>query len=261
MSRGPLRLTFDLLHAQYVILMSSAMLAQQQTRHWVNCLILTETYCSLIHFDRGGVQCTDPLDIHADPVTFLRLILGVMSVNEEDLGFDTSFSWGRDNRGLKCSGTTTLTGKSEIASYALDLRYPSWRETSIVGQGVTSRNVWKLVGPMACFEKMYCIKESWHHHEEGTRPEHEILKQVVGVPGVVQMAFYSYERHKSYSFRGGPLLPGSVTLPHISFSRIVLEAYRGPVSMFTTEKDVIGAFRDAIHGALFYSAAYYVSGH
>ncbi|KAJ2915010.1 hypothetical protein MD484_g5420, partial [Candolleomyces efflorescens] len=43
--------------------------------------------------NRRGAQYTPPLDFDDDPHTFVRIVLGLSSPNEEDIGLDTSIHW------------------------------------------------------------------------------------------------------------------------------------------------------------------------
>ncbi|TFK46697.1 hypothetical protein OE88DRAFT_1729006 [Heliocybe sulcata] len=63
------------------------------TRHFVLCLLLTRYTVRLVQFDRGGGIYSSAVNIHKDPETFVRFILGISSLNESDLGFDPRIYW------------------------------------------------------------------------------------------------------------------------------------------------------------------------
>ncbi|RXW15441.1 hypothetical protein EST38_g10414 [Candolleomyces aberdarensis] len=78
----------------------------QPNRRYVRALVLTETNLRLFHFDRSGGLYTPYINIHQDPYTFVRLVIGLNSLDESVLGFDMSIQWKIKN-GRKTDGTLT----------------------------------------------------------------------------------------------------------------------------------------------------------
>ncbi|KAF6760813.1 hypothetical protein DFP72DRAFT_843094 [Ephemerocybe angulata] len=58
----------------------------QPNRKFACSAIMTETQVRAVHFDHSGAYMTEFVDIHKDPYTFVRLVLGLSSHNEEDVG-------------------------------------------------------------------------------------------------------------------------------------------------------------------------------
>ncbi|KAJ3502214.1 hypothetical protein NMY22_g18664 [Coprinellus aureogranulatus] len=129
--------------------------ALQPNRIYVRSLVLTQTHARLIHIDRAGTQVTPLLDIHHDPATFIRLIIGLASVDEQILGLDDSIQW-------------TIT-------YPIIEYIPVPRET-VRGRGTAC---WRVRDPDT--DEELVVKDSWR--PDNRPPEHEFLELVKSVPG------------------------------------------------------------------------------
>ncbi|KAF6760846.1 hypothetical protein DFP72DRAFT_1062585 [Ephemerocybe angulata] len=79
----------------------------------------SETRVRLVHCDHSGGYKTTWLNIHDDPHTFIRLVLGLSSPRESVLGLDTSVQWTVKN-GIRTSGTiATLDASGKKIKYPL----------------------------------------------------------------------------------------------------------------------------------------------
>ncbi|KAG8913539.1 hypothetical protein FRC00_002183 [Tulasnella sp. 408] len=104
-----------------------AILMEQFDRKFAIAVSLSATHCRLFHWDSVGCHVTEPIDIHKDPILFIRCIARLAMMTPEELGYDNHFS----NAGRVLSGqqlTTTLkVWASPIRQY-LD-REPGSEET------------------------------------------------------------------------------------------------------------------------------------
>ena len=100
----------------------------------------------LFHFDRSGAQYTPPMDIDKDPKIFVRLIIGLSSPTESNLGLDSSIQWKIEN-GRKVGGTlTTCASNNAEIVYPLLNVDPFFRRTDICGRCTTC---WQVSDPVS----------------------------------------------------------------------------------------------------------------
>ncbi|TEB25227.1 hypothetical protein FA13DRAFT_1714053 [Coprinellus micaceus] len=161
-------------------------LYEQPNRFYVRSLVLTAQHARLVHFDRAGAQITPPIDIHEDPRTFVRIVMGISSMNERLLGIDNSIQWTIIN-GRKESGTLTTTGPSgEPKTYPILEIVPTPRD-AVRGRATTC---WRVQDPDTYEE--YVVKDAWR--SENQAPEHELLelsygKSVISFTSVLQLLY------------------------------------------------------------------------
>ncbi|KAG8916314.1 hypothetical protein FRC01_003236 [Tulasnella sp. 417] len=85
-----------------------AILMEQFDRKFVITVSLSATQCRLFHWDSVGCHATEKIDIHRDPILFIRCIARLAMMTPAELGYDEHFS----NAGRVLSDekiTTTLT--------------------------------------------------------------------------------------------------------------------------------------------------------
>ncbi|KAG9039163.1 hypothetical protein FS837_001055 [Tulasnella sp. UAMH 9824] len=94
-----------------------AMLMEQFDRKFAITVLLSATECRLFHWDSVGCHATEPIDIHKDPILFIRCIARLAMMTPEEFGYDDHFS----NAGRVLSDqdiTTALTVReSPIRQY------------------------------------------------------------------------------------------------------------------------------------------------
>ncbi|KAJ3504524.1 hypothetical protein NMY22_g17896 [Coprinellus aureogranulatus] len=211
--------------------------ALQPNRIYVRSLVLTQTHARLIHVDRAGTQVTPLLDIHHDPATFIRLIIGLASVDEQILGLDDSIQW-TIVEGRKAEGRLTTTGPTgEIKTYPIIEYIPVPRET-VRGRGTAC---WRVRDPDT--DEELIVKDSWR--PDNRPPEHEFLELVKSVPGVVQMVSYEAQRWETKDFRC-PSTAGHYQ--NRIGTRVTMKSYGKPIEFFTSVLQLLRACRDAIAG-------------
>ncbi|RXW23023.1 hypothetical protein EST38_g2833 [Candolleomyces aberdarensis] len=216
---------------------------QQPNREFVRMLFLTEQHLRLFHFDSSGLQCTPPIDFHEEPHTFVRLVVGLSSPNESDLGLDTSVQWTIED-GRKASGTLTTRVEDGNTKkvYALRNVEPVFCRSYFHGRGT---KCWSVIDYGT--GKVLFVKDSWRCDHRTSEYVH--LKKALGVPGVVQMISCEDDRRTTRELRG--FKEGDIAPEHLdnhTSIRVVTESYSLPVFKFTDAKQVLCIFRDAIAG-------------
>ncbi|KAF6760783.1 hypothetical protein DFP72DRAFT_792537, partial [Ephemerocybe angulata] len=212
---------------------------------FVRALIITERNVCLIHFDRSGVYVSPYVNIHKDPATFIRLVLGLSSLNEADLGLDVSVKWTVDpETGKKTRGTiTTLDPNGKPITYNLAREAPFIR-VEIRGRGTTC---WHAIDPET--GKSLLIKDAWR--TSARKPETEYLEAARGINGIVQMISAQDNFAQTITYRpdgfSSPIFHNRIKL------RVVLEHYGRTLWHFESRLQLIAALKDAIsaHKELF----------
>ncbi|KAJ2911438.1 hypothetical protein MD484_g8976, partial [Candolleomyces efflorescens] len=212
----------------------------QPNRRFVRLLVLSEDYFRLFHFDRSGAQYSPCINFHEDPHTFVRLILGVSSPDESDIGLDSSIQWTIEN-GRKVEGTLTTRSADGV-----DVVYPLVDvEPLFCGKSVCGRATicWRVRDPAS--DEELVVKDSWKSEE--SLSEHVYLQDAIDVPGVVQMVSCEHDRSQTRCLRGfdDATPPGFHNRVE---TRIVMKAYGKTLRHFTSVKELLYALRDAIAG-------------
>lgn len=219
------------------------MFVHQPNRRFVRLLVLSEGHFRLYHFDRSGVQHTPYISFHKDPHTFVRLILGLSSPDEFDIGLDSSIQWIIEN-GRKVGGTLTTRGADGIkVVYPLLNVVPFFFRGNIRGR---STICWSVRDPVTGEELV--VKDTWKSKDHIS--EHVFLRDAVGIAGVVQMVSYEHDRDETKNLRGfGDCCPAG--FQNRVETRVVTMAYGKSVKNFTSAMELLHALRDAIAGKLF----------
>jgi hypothetical protein len=206
-------------------------------------LLITDKYFRLLHFDRSGVQYTEEMDIHQDTDIFIRLIAGLSSFKESDLGLDDSIKWKCDTKGRKVSGTLTARDKNGVdTTYDLTHVDPTFSRCNIRGRCTTC---WSVRDPSS--DQLLLVKDSWK--SENRVSEYVYLEQAKGISGVVQMIPYEADRGETKHFRG---FDDALDSPDGFYNRVsvrlVLDSYGESILEFKSVLEVLYALRDAIVG-------------
>lgn len=199
----------------------------------------------LIHYDRAGTYITPFVNYHDKPHTFVRLILGLTSTDENILGLDTSIQWKIDEvSGRKISGSVaSLDGQKQSVHYTMTRTSPSFLSHSIRGRGTTC---WSVTHPDG--GKRLLIKDAWH--SETRNSECACLDTAKDLQGVVKMVSYQDDLAHTDDFRPASYV-GLRDYRNRSKLRIVMEAYGESISQFKTRYQLVAALKDAIGGMSF----------
>lgn len=225
--------------------LSRQLLAHQPNRMYVQCLLLSEETCRLVHFDRSGAQVSPRFNIHTQSLEFVRLVVALTSPNEAAIGFDDSIKWKIDpDSGRKVSGTLTYKlgpNKADKKIYSLMDVEPIATHV-IRGRATTC---WSVEDPKT--GERFVVKDSWT--SAGRTPEHELLMKAneSNLPGICEYVSHQTGRGQTKDFRckisvQGPLFRNRVA------SRILMKAYGKPVQHFKTVLQLLSALYDAISG-------------
>ncbi|KAJ2914086.1 hypothetical protein MD484_g6319, partial [Candolleomyces efflorescens] len=213
---------------------------QQPNRQFVRALLLTENSVRLFHFDRSGVMYTPFIDIHKDPYTFIRLVVGLNSLDESALGLDTSIQW-RVKGGRKVGGTlTAVTADNTKIKYQLSKVDPVATLHDIRGRAT---QCWEVSDPKTGV--YYLVKDCWR--AEDRVPEHVYLEDARGLPGVVQMISFESNRAETRHFRGDNAIDYEGFHNRVA-TRTVMDSYGPSIEEFRSVKELLYALRDAING-------------
>ncbi|KAF5341172.1 hypothetical protein D9611_006064 [Ephemerocybe angulata] len=212
----------------------------QLNRLFARSLLITETRVRLVHCDRSGGYKTDWLNIHENPATLVRLILGLSSPREAVLGLDTSVQWTVKN-GVKVAGTiTTLDSCRKRVKYQLVMGEPYFVARAVRGRGTVCWVAKDKAG------KRILLKDSWR--VDAQVPEYTFLEQARGIKGVARMLAFEDGRVQTKTLRPGNFNFDAPDFYNRTMCRVSMECYGAPLHEFTSQREAIAALRDAIQG-------------
>ncbi|KAF5341005.1 hypothetical protein D9611_006098 [Ephemerocybe angulata] len=230
--------SFDDKHIERLAMHSRQIMIQQPNRLFCRSLLITETRVLLLHYDHSGAYRTEFVNIHEDPKTFIRLVLGVSSAEEDVLGLDTSVQW-LVKDGYKVGGTiSTLDASGNLVAYALEDVEPIFFRPAVRGRGTACWYAKDATGSPVI------IKDLWRADMKGA--EHEFLERAKGLQGVVQMVSFEDERAQTKDFR--PETYRSDDFYNRTLSRITMKRYGPSIAYSTSQWRLIASLRDAIQG-------------
>ncbi|KAJ2928056.1 hypothetical protein H1R20_g9060, partial [Candolleomyces eurysporus] len=215
---------------------------QQPNRRFVRVLLLTEKHVRLFHFDRSGVVCSPYIDIHKYPYTFIRIVVGLNSLDESVLGLDTSINWTIEG-GRKVDGTLTTWGPDKNKN---KIKFQLCNINPIVGcHDIRGRatQCWSVSDPETGIQ--YLVKDCWKAEDRVS--EHIYLDEAQNLPGVAQMVSCEPNRGETRNFRGADGTSHEDFHNRVA-TRIVMDSYGRSIKNFTSAKELLYAFRDAITG-------------
>ncbi|KAJ3525594.1 hypothetical protein NMY22_g10509 [Coprinellus aureogranulatus] len=228
-------------HIQQMGIYSRQILIQQPNRKYVRTAVFTEHCVRVIHFDRSGAKYGPWINIHQDPYTFVRLVLGLSSTREELLGLDTTVQW-TIKKGRKVEGTIKMIdSQGEDLTFDLIDVHPVFIRAALRGRGTTCWHARKRGGND---DETVLIKDAWR--SEGRASEHILLEEVKGVNGVAQLLHYHDHRAETKEFRGAQA-PGQPKFFNRLWLRVVMKQYGRSLKHFTSELQAVGALRDTIY--------------
>jgi len=231
------------------------MFQNQDNRRFAYGLVITEKEVTVYMFDHSGAVVSRPLNYHQYPEQFWAVITGLASNKTERTGFDSSlFSDGR------CAKIRTFEPTQHDCPKArhYTLKSNLFQFHSLVGRGTIC---WRATGPDDSASS-FVIKDAWIPAEtlEGRESEGSLLRHIRNqgvVTGVVQM-------HHSEEVRRGADATDLDTIfrnrrvedscSHDRkldrvHTRIVMDNHGKPLDRFTTRKELLLAFHDAVLGA------------
>ncbi|RXW19952.1 hypothetical protein EST38_g5916 [Candolleomyces aberdarensis] len=212
---------------------------QQPNRFYVRSMLVTQNSTRLFHFDRSGAQYTPPFNFHEDPHTFIRLILGLSTLDERILGLDDSIRWTTAADGTKNGGTLRTIGPDyTIVTYELVLDEEPFIRPTLRGRGTTCWAAKNSEG------QRIIVKDYWV--TDKCTSEFKLLEAVKGLRGICQMISYESDRAQTQDFRGNISSFKKGAFQNRASVRIVMKAYGSTIEKFTSIEQVLAALRGAI---------------
>ncbi|KAF6760715.1 hypothetical protein DFP72DRAFT_1165873 [Ephemerocybe angulata] len=214
---------------------------RQPNRNFVRSLVITEHSVRMLHYDRSGFYFTPLINIHNNPRTFIRLVLGLSSPDESVLGLDTSIQWTiNPATGTKTAGIIkSIDADGQPITYNLDMGRPPFYRGDVFGRGTTC---WYANHPETGSE--VAIKDIWR--TRGKTSECDFLTAAQGVDGVVQMISFEDHCAETLAYRP-PGFRADGFEPRVK-SRTTMPHYGKSIQHFTSRYQVISALRDALAG-------------
>ncbi|KAG6264880.1 hypothetical protein E4U48_006137 [Claviceps purpurea] len=148
------------------------MLAAQGTRRFALGFTLCESYMRVWLFDRLGGTASEQIDIHTEPIRFIKVMLGFLWMSEEDLGFDSSIEGSGNSRYLEI--------EKNGSKKCIVLDQERKRTPCIVGRGTTCWKAHDDDDPTT----ILVMKDSWQEvkrDHEGEMLLYATRKNVVNV--------------------------------------------------------------------------------
>ncbi|KAH7016211.1 uncharacterized protein B0I36DRAFT_377834 [Microdochium trichocladiopsis] len=148
-------------------------LSAQDTRRFVLGFTICGSLMRVWHFDRLGGIASKSFDIHEDGERFVLVILGFLSMNEERLGLDPTFTTADGQRYIEIDRNGT------VERFIIDKVIS--RARCIVGRATTCWRAHKEGEE----DRSYVIKDAWQHcerDEEGELLRDATERGVINVP-------------------------------------------------------------------------------
>ncbi|KAJ7057887.1 hypothetical protein C8F01DRAFT_1028188 [Mycena amicta] len=242
-------------------------LVQQPNRNFVRIPLITKDTLRVVHFDREGPHASVPFNYHtqAGAVLFVKLMWLFSSLNEEDLGYDTSIHWGPDGKRYMIVNAPSVWnaikgewegGKAfELRIVGKDPITPIFFRRTIRSRGT---KCWLVADPDTSSTAIWYVKDYWM--AEGRPAESQLLKAVRGLSGVAEIYLWQDKLATVYEQRGRsavskaePIYPTWGRKPiqplgNRSLMRIVLKRYAGDLSKAKSATQLLLATRDAVRG-------------
>ncbi|KAF6744087.1 hypothetical protein DFP72DRAFT_1079040 [Ephemerocybe angulata] len=217
--------------------------AQQPNRLFIRFLVITESRVRLIQFDRAGVVHSPLINYHDDPDILIRLVVGLSSIPEVDLGLDDTVRWNAPE-GRKAHGAVMMFDEKteKYTKYRMRNLDPFFKRDELFGRATRMWDVADADG------QKLLVKDAWI----GTRttPEHVSLKKAVELLGVQQLVDHEDRTGTEFGeidyLRPSPEKGDFYDFENRIFHRIITVRYGEPINSFKTEAQVLAVLRDAI---------------
>ncbi|KAF9051306.1 hypothetical protein BJ165DRAFT_1608155 [Panaeolus papilionaceus] len=215
----------DIKHREQCAVYARQCLLQQRGRRFVFVPLFTETRAKLLRFDRGGFVESNWINYHNNPATLVRIVLLISGADPIRLGVNPHITW-----------------TSELPNPLITLNNVAYQVKDVISssKGIRGRGtcVWEVHDTDG---NPFTIKYQWRALDR--TPEWELLEELKGLPGVVNMVSYMVDTKLSVLRGFGPSADGDREAAFI-----VMDAYGGPLTKSLSPEAFLFAFRDAIAG-------------
>lgn len=188
---------------------------------------------TLYVFNRSGLYYSSSIDIHLEPHTFVRLILGISCLKGSIAGFDGDVFFKNDERYIR-----TKDANKDPVEYAVVNNKNGWPAPFFDKRTITGRGTccWLAVEANNGTCNKLVIKDAWRSTERAE--EWELMKDA-GIDGVAQMVAFEDDLFRTSSL-------SDVTVGYLILSRLTLELYGKSVESSANKSQLLNAFRDTL---------------
>ncbi|KAJ7181604.1 hypothetical protein C8R43DRAFT_911875 [Mycena crocata] len=237
-------------------------LITQQNRSLVYTPVMTKKTIRVLQFDRSGVEYSEPINYHDDPIFFIKLVVLFSSLHEDLLGYDTSIYWRDGKRWLTMiptevreDGGSTPEWKSDHAALTFEILNKDGESGKDSGPLFARRTIrsrgticWRVKDDQG---REFLIKDYWG--AAGRTAESVFLKIVAGVPGVGQMHAFTDARKSTYGQRGFKAKPNlrsttGALVPNRFLMRLALRMYMPTLNTASSAVQLLRAVQDIVRG-------------
>jgi len=230
------------------------MFQNQDNRRFAYGLVVTETVFTVYMFDHSGAVASQPCNYHQNPDQFCAVVSGLASDKAESIGFDTNiFSQGHYGR------IRTFESGSNDRSTAVQytIEESLFQFSSLVGRGTIC---WLCSRPDH-FNSTFVVKDAWISPSElgGREFEGSLLHHAKsqGVRlGISQVQHFEQVRSGKDASNLDTVLhnrqvewssPEGKKIDRVH-TRIVMETHGKTLDKFTSRREFLLAFQDAVLG-------------
>ncbi|KIJ37513.1 hypothetical protein M422DRAFT_33638 [Sphaerobolus stellatus SS14] len=221
----------------------------QSNRRFVFALLLTEEYCTVYMFDRAGATYSKPFNFHEDPDLFCTVICLLGSSKVNDIGFDGSIFL--DRTGLHQIRCRQAAGRRSFRNQHYTVQSTIFQSPVYVGRGTFC---W-LVRRVGDKKSLYVIKDAWIAQDLPGKESEGFLLKLANDKGVTLgiPLFQSSEDIRQGDDPDTILLNRKISNPSREYlkldrvhTRVVMKAYGKTLDQFSSRKELILAFHDAV---------------
>nr|GAT42750.1 predicted protein [Mycena chlorophos] len=243
---------------QQICVYAHQILVHQHNRNFVRIPIITHKDCRVVHFDRGGVHASAPFNYHTEEgaVLFTKLVYLMSSLDEQDVGYDTSIFW---ENGARCIQVQAP------CKWNVDVGQWQSKPRTIKLQLVRLRPIFFRRTIRARGTKCWIARDTEGHEwyvkdywmSCGRTPESDFLKDVRGGFGVAELhawqdtiatVFQQRGREAGEELLGTFGEKGRKPIDNRSLMRMVLKRYRGTLNKLSSALLILLAIRDVVRG-------------
>lgn len=229
------------------------MFIHQPNRYYAISIAFIELQVALFIYDRSGIVFTELINFENNLELFLRLTLGVLFVDLETLGIDSTFSYALDSSKSFLSIRNYSHGQDLRERFSIEKII--FQDSNIRGRGTT---IYKVYGTLAGEEKFYIVKDTFV--DVGRIPyEHQILERLIGFPNVAQIVHIRNKETREIDFIGHEIFQRHSTdlirgyIMHNRFEsrehhRTVMSTYGVPIELFDSLEELLRAMCDVFVG-------------
>ncbi|KAF7321848.1 Mitochondrial ATPase [Mycena kentingensis (nom. inval.)] len=230
---------------------------QQPNREFIRVNMITPKVVRAIQFDRSGCYYSNTFDYHTNATLFVKLVLLGASFSEEYMGFDTSVFWEAGRRKLRVVPAEIYSKEEETWKANVEKKVFIFElESNPPFQRRTIRSRGTVCWRATLNGVTYIVKDYWR--AEDRAKESGVLKDLVGIKGIVQMFLFEDDRANVKALRGieaGVMTPDSFKAPGSSsvvpnrfFTRVITREYGGTLETASCAHQFLCAVLDIIEG-------------